>query len=337
MAKTTMDASNPLVKQLWEEQLFEDTMKESFFHNLMGEGKENIIQVKNDLTKAKGDRVNFGMVPRGVPNIRKSGQTLTGHETRIRDLNFKVEVDEHTFAVADDGPLSRQRAMYNMDKESKKNVEVMGAEYVDEECFRALYDTPTNQFFGGTATAFNNLTTGDLITPALISKIAAGAQDGWARRQTPLKGARVDGKDWFVMVVPFSVGYDVKQNTQFQNAWQNARERSSSNPLFTGVIGAWDNVLIKEHENCTVGLDAGAGSNVPYADCLFLGRQALCWAWAEKPHIVSEDRDFKREHAHSWQAMFGTAKPKFDTNNDGTVRDYGCVNVTVATTNVWEG
>lgn len=344
MAKTSIDPSDPLVKELWEEVLFEDTMIESFFSSMMGTGKDSIIQVKEELTKQKGDSITFGMVPRGTPNVRKSGETLRGYETRIRDLNFNVTIDEHAFAVADDGKLSRQRIMFDLDEESLKNLKVMGAEYLDKYAFESLYGLDENgvqtgtlverEFFGGNATGLGDIDAADTITPALISRIAAGAQDGWDRTQTPLKGARVDGKNWFVMVVPFSVGYDVKRNTEFQNAWQNARERSSSNPLFSGVIGAWDNVLIKEHENAFKAYDGGAANDVAYAKTLFLGCQALCWAWAEKPHIVSDEFDYGREHGHSWQAMFGTERPRFDTNGDGTVRDYGVVQATVAATDV---
>lgn len=344
MAKTTVETTNPLTLELWESVLFEDTMIESFFAAMTGKGKENIIQEKEDLIKSQGDTITFGMVPRGNPNVRKSGQTLRGHETRIRDLNFQVSIEEHVFAVADAGPLDRQRPIYKMDEETKRNIEVMGAEYLDKQCFESLYGLDENgvvtgevinrNFWGGDATGLGDIDAADTLDPALISKVAAGAQDGWGRTQTPMKGARVDGKNWFVLVVPFSVGFDVKRNTEFQTAWQNARERSSNNPLFSGVIGAWDNVLIKEHENAFQAYNGGAGNDVSYSRCLFLGRQALCWAWAEKPHIVSDEFDYGREHGHSWQSMFGTAKPRFDTNNDGTKRDYGVAQLTVAATDV---
>lgn len=348
MAKYNMATTNALAKELWEDVLFEDTMKESFFGNLMGTSKDSIIQVKEDLTKSKGDRITFGMVPRGTPNVRNSGETLRGNETRIRDLNFQVTIDEHAFAVADDGPLTRQRAIFDVDEESLRNLHVMGAEYVDEQAFQGLYgrdkngnqilggaQLPTQQFFGGDATGFNDLEAADKMTPELISRVSAGAREGWNRSMSPLRGARVEGKEWYVLVVPHAVGYDIKTNATFQSAWENARERSSNNPLFSGVIGAWDNVLIKEHENTLKGTDAGAGSNVPYGRCLFLGQQALCWAWGEKPHIVSEDFDYGREHGHSWQCIFGATKPKFDNNNDGTARDYGMAELLVSATNTW--
>jgi N4-gp56 family major capsid protein len=337
LAKYNIGTDNALTKELWEDVLFEDTMKESFFKPLMGTGKDSIIQVKEDLTKQKGDRITFGMVPRGSNerNIRNSGQTLRGHEAAIRDLNFQVTVDEHAFAFADDGPLSRQRALFNVDEETKRTITVAGAEYIDEQVFAGLYDSPTRQIWGGDATGLGDLEAADLITPALISRVSSAAKDGWQREQTPFKGARVDGKNWLVMVVPHAVAYDIKQNSVFQNAWQNARERSPNNPLFSGVIGAWDDVLIKEHENATYGTDAGAGGNIPYGRCLLLGCQALCWAWAEKPKIISEDFDYGREHGHSWQSMFGYAKPKFDTNNNGTAHDYGVAEVVVSTTNIY--
>ena len=41
MAKTTILTNNPLTKAVWEEKLFRDTLKETYFAKFTGEGPEN--------------------------------------------------------------------------------------------------------------------------------------------------------------------------------------------------------------------------------------------------------------------------------------------------------
>ena len=80
MANTASIAA--LRAQLWDKELFQDMMSELFFsqRGMIGEGKDNIIQVKNDLTKTKGDRVTFGIGYRLTGNGVTGDNELEGNE-----------------------------------------------------------------------------------------------------------------------------------------------------------------------------------------------------------------------------------------------------------------
>ena len=65
MSKTTVETSNALRVQAWEKELYEDTMKESYFMpRFSGEGRGNIMQVKSNLEGQKGDKLTFGLISR---------------------------------------------------------------------------------------------------------------------------------------------------------------------------------------------------------------------------------------------------------------------------------
>ena len=49
MAKTTFSTSDALTKKLWEEKLFRDTQKMSYFSRFMGGTAENLVQVNEKL------------------------------------------------------------------------------------------------------------------------------------------------------------------------------------------------------------------------------------------------------------------------------------------------
>ena len=325
MAKTSQTTSEALTQKLWEKVLFDDTMKESYFSRFMSKDKGAIVQVKDQLESNKGDNVTFGLVPRTSAPIRTSGQSLEGHEDALTKYSFSVSLEEYAFGLRDRGPLDRQRAIFDMDAVSRSSIVTQGAEYVDQKCFDQLQLSPTKTIFGGTATAYSNLTASDKITPEVISRIRAGARTGYDRAQTPLKPISINGKKYFVLLVHPDQMYDLKQDPVFEQARREALERSATNPIFTGAEAIWDGVVIHEHENITIANDGGAGT-VPTAKSLFLGEQALVWAWGAKPKIVTAEFDYGREHGISWQAMFAVGKPVFNS------KDYGVISLQTART-----
>ena len=329
MSKTTLLTTDPLARKLWHKDLFNDTMKEIFWGNLMGTDMESVVTVKEDLTKEQGDNITFGLIERSSAPIKTSGQALEGNEDALVRASWSLSVEERAFALRDRGPLDRQRAIFGMDDETKRSVVVQGAEYIDETIFDALQDSPTKTVYSGSATSVASLTATDLITPATISQVKAGVKTGYNRTQTPIRPFRIDGKNYYGLVMHPDAMFDLKQDTAFQQARREALERAQSNPIWSDVYAIWDGVAIFEHENITIATDGGAGSNIPYAKNIFFGAQAVCFAWAQRPKIVSAEFDYEREHGHSWQAIFGVGKPQLRNS-----KDYGSVSLITARTQI---
>ena len=328
-AKTSLATGDALTRKLWHKDLYNDTMKELFWVNLMGNDMDSVVSVKEDLTKEQGDNITFGLMARSSAPVKGSGEALEGNEDSLERASFSLSMKEQAFAIRDKGPLDRQRAVFSIDDETKRAIVVQGAEHLDKECFDALQLSPTKTVYGGTATAYANVTATDLVTTAVLSKIKAGAKTGYNRAQTPIRPFRIDGKKYFGTVLHPDAMYDLKQDSSFQQARREALERSRENPIWNDVYAIWDGIAIFEHENVTIANDAGAGANISIAKNIFFGAQALCFGWAKHPEIVSENFDYGREHGHSWQAVYNVAKPTLLNSND-----YGSISYVTARTKI---
>lgn len=329
MSKTGFTTNSAETVKLWNEKLFRDTVKASYFSRFMGTGSDSIVQVKSDLESGQGDRVRFAIRMRLSGAGVTEGQTLEGNEESLTTHTTNLTLKQWRHAVRDDGAMSRQRAMFSISEESQSALMDRTTEKIDQECFDAYTDSAASKtFYASTATSDATLTTSMVMTPDLISEIKAWAVTGGNRSQTPLRPVRINGKNHYVLLIHPDVAYDLKQDTTWNNAQQNANIRGNSNPIFNGALGMWDNVIIHEHENVPIVTNFGAGSNVPGAKCLFLGAQSLLWAWGKRPSVVSKKFDYENECAYATNMIYDVAKPVFNS------LDYGSVALNVARTQI---
>lgn len=338
MAKTAFATDNALTKKLWEEKLFRDTVKESYFMpRFAGKDSTSLVQVKEELTKTKGDKITFGIRMRLSGAGVTSGQTLEGNEEKLTTYSDDVSLELYRHAVRDDGSLTRQRAMFSITDESETAIKDWGAEKIDKLCFDALDTSPTAIFYtaSGTlyktataATATAAITATDLLTPTIISRVRVWAKTGGGRAQTPLRPIKVNGKLYFVLLVHPDVMSDLKLDSTYAQAQREAEVRGSENPIFSGAAGIWDGVVVHEHENIPITTTWGAGSNVAGARCVLMGAQSLCWAWGKRPEVVMRDFDYGEEYGHAIKFMAGVVAPQFNSLR------YGSIAVYVARTNI---
>ena len=342
MAKTAFSTSNALTKKLWDEKLFRDTVKMSYFVKFMGKDSNALCQTNEMLTKSYGDKITFGIRMRlgGAGVI--SGQTLEGKEEALTTHDFSVLLERYRHAVRDRGQLDRQRAMFSIDVESEAALKDWGAEKIDQLCFNTLIGTASSTYatrifysasgtLSTTATAATAVTAteaSDKLTPDLISYAKTWALTGGNRGQTPLRPIRINGKKYFVLLVHPDCMYDLKTDSQFSQARREALERSKDNPIFSGSEAIWDGVVIHEHENVPIARTAGAGGAVPFARNVLMGAQSLVWAWGQRPQVVEKDFDYGEEHGFAWGMTAAPGKPKFNS------KDYGSVGVYTARTRI---
>jgi N4-gp56 family major capsid protein len=228
--------------------------------------------------------------------------------------------------------------MFSMPEAGRASLKNWGVEKMETLAFTALGASPTKIFYktssgvtstATAATAKAALTVADSkLTPAMVSWIKAWAMTGGARTQIPLRPVKIDGRNYFVMLVHPDVVYDWKQDSTVAQAWREAEIRGKENPIFKGASYIWDGVVIHESEYISIATDAGSGSNVPWAKCFFLGCQALVWAWGERPSIVEEDEDYGEDLFAAWRITAKVEKPVFNSV------DYGSVCVYLSRSNV---
>jgi N4-gp56 family major capsid protein len=327
MAKTSFATDNALVKKAWEEKLFRDTAKESYFSRFMGSTADSLVQVNTKLEKDKGDKVTFGIRMRLVGAGVTSGTILEGKEEKLVTYDYSVSLEQYRHAVRDNGALDRKRVMFSIDDESESALKTWGAEKIDSLCMTTLITSPTKIFYGdGTSTA--TVTVAGKLTPALISKAKTWALGGGGRSQTPLRPIRINGKNYLILLVHNDVMYDLKQDATFAQARREALDRGKDNPIFTGSEAIWDGVVIHEHENVPIVTTWGSGGNVPGSQCALMGAQSLVWAWGKRPSVVAKTFDYDNENGYAWGFIGAAGKPKFNSV------DYGSIGVYVARTQI---
>lgn len=126
-------------------------------------------------------------------------------------------------------------------------------------------------------------------------------------------------------------------DAKFLAAYQNALERSKSNPLFKGEDVIYvDGLAIYEHNHvfntlgATSGSKWGAGGAIDGSTVLFCGAQALGMADIGQPIWVEEGFDYENQQGISIAKIAGFLKPKFRAPNLTTTEDFGVLRVDVA-------
>src|SRR3990167_6809775 len=92
-----------LTPQIWDDEFFRDYVRMSRYKRYMGTDEAAIFQLKEDLTKKKGDRVTIALVNELTGAGVTGNTTLKGNEERLnsRSDTLIVDVLRHSVAVDD--------------------------------------------------------------------------------------------------------------------------------------------------------------------------------------------------------------------------------------------
>ena len=372
MANTvSTDALRP---EIWAKELYADVMDNLYFtqSGLMGEGSNNIIEVKKDLNKAQGDQITVGLTAKLSGAGVTGDDELEGNEEAINAYSEAVAIDQQRFAVRLTGQLDEKKNAYDMRQDAKEKLSIRMQEFIERQMFLKLgsvslttlidvngvtysagatwsntpNQVPTADSGAGYANRYlcadytngaDSLASTDLITPELISRCKVKALLASPKIQ-PL---RINGEAHYVMFIHPWQAYDLKNNATFNQARREAEVRGSTNPIFTGALGVWDNVIIKEHEYVPF-LDISGGGLTPNnyelagtgtdysADCfraILCGKQAAVFAQAKNPQgWVEETFDYKNKVGFATGLIGGIQKLQFNS------KDYAVVTLDTAAT-----
>lgn len=217
-----------------------------------------------------------------------------------------------------------------------------GHELVDLE-FASDVSAPTaNRHRRWDATSFlaagdtTAIVAADTITYRAIVELKAYAKDNY------LRGIRAAGNEevFHLFVTPQQMA-DLKLDSDFLANVRNAGVRGPSNQLFSGSSSLMvDGVMVHEfrHVFSTEGATAGTSSNAGAAGykwganadqngarALFCGAQALAMADIGNPEVVEETFDYGNQSGISIGKIFGLRKPKYNSDYNGAVEDFGVV------------
>lgn len=325
MAYTTWATTDNETKKLWSEQIFREAQRQSFFYPYMGTGSENLISVKSDLERSHGDRVRFTLRKRLAGAGVTSAETLEGKDENLRTSTFDVTLEEHAHSVITENPLIERRPVFIVTEEMEMAIRVWTTEKLDSLTIAGLTTTPTRVTYttNGTsvsdttalATAKSNLTASSLLFPKMLTWLKTKAMTGLDRTINPLRPFKHMGKNYYFLFIHPDACADLFEDSNFLAARKEAEIRGKENPIFSGAYMIYNGVCIMPHEEFPIGTDAGASSNVPYAQGTLCGLESLCFAWGRRPVFKQGEADRGRQNWTSVSLIQGNAKPKFDSED----------------------
>lgn len=354
MATTTYGVNDALAVKLWSKKLAEEVSKATPIAPLMGTSSNSIIQLKTETNKGKGDKVTFGLRRQLVGDGVSESQILEGNEEALTTYSDSIFINELAYAVRvkNEGTIDAQRVPFSLRQEAKDGLVDWYADRLSMMFFIQAcgYTAPDMTFEGRAVTlkpvhwGFNapiapsvgriiraggqandqSLTSSDVFTLDLIDKAVEMAKVA----NPKIRPVRVDGGNHYVMYLhPYQVT-DLRTNTstgQWLDIQKAAERRGSSNPIFSGALGVYNGVILREAEHVTPGVNSSTGAQVSTVRrAVLLGAQSCVAAFGmnkspTRYKIVEELFDYQRELGVSVQTILGMKKTVFDSTDFGTV------------------
>lgn len=355
-------AASGLTPQIWDANFFRDYVRASRFKRYFGTSPMSMIQLKEDLTKKKGDSVTFALVNELVGNGVTGNDTLKGNEERLNSRSHKVNVDVLRHAVAvDDWDVQksvidlRNAARVQLQEWARKKLrdgildglgQIDGVKYSSSTAGqrntwtannedRVLFGRATANYNATFATAISGLSSGETLTPNVLSLMKRQAQKA-SPKIRPISIESMD-QEWYVAFVGPRSWRNLTEDNPTSNvltlANRDARVRGVDNPLFTGDSLVWDGMILREiPEIEPLGdvSDSAGGAIEPVYLC---GAQAIGLAWAQRPKSTTDVDDYEFVHGAGVQEIRGIEKLRFGTAagaDTTTPKDHGIFTAFVA-------
>lgn len=328
--------------------------KKSFWSSkLMGRGENSRMPVQQltELENDAGDRISFELMAELRSNTIEDDNVQQGTEAPMQFYTSTVFINQARQGVNAGGAMARKRTAIKLRERAKTLLSDYWPKWFDQLCFmyasgarginqnyffpldfqgranNAMTAPDANhQFFGGTATAFNNITSSDKITRAFIERLStrANMQGGGASGIPTLQPVILDGQseEHYVMVMSPEQENDLRNDPATGN-WLDlqkaaAGREGNNSRLFKNNLGMIKDVLLHSHKNVVRFNNAGAGANVNAHRALFLGAQALVCAYGSpgtgmRYSWYEEARDNGNQKIVSTSTIMGLVKTRYTT------------------------
>lgn len=354
-----------LTPQQWDDEFFVDYVRSSRFKRYMGTSEASIIQLKDDLTKKRGDAVTFALVNELTGNGVTGNSTLKGNEERLNSRSHKVTVDVLRHAVAVDD-WDEQKSVIDLLNAAKVQLREWAQKKLRDGIVNALGQidgvnftsstvnqrntwTANNQdrlLFGDTtanynatfATATFNVSAAESLTPNILSLMKRMAQKA-SPKIKPVYVKEMD-QEWYVVFVGPNSWRDLTEDNPTTNALilanRDARVRGTDNPLFTGDSLVWDGMILREIPEIATLETSLSSSGVVLEPVYLCGAQAIGLAWAQRTKSTTDTDDYGFLHGVGVQEIRAIEKLRFGTvagADTTTPKDHGIVTAFVGAAN----
>lgn len=366
MALTNFALLTEEQKTVWSMDLWRHARNYAFVNKFLGKGTNSMIQHVTELKKSqKGARAVITLLADLEGDGVAGDRFLEGNEEPMKSYEQVIRIDQLRHANKHEGRMADQKSIVEFRNNSRDVLAYWLADRIDQLAFLTLSGVSYAMRTNGVARVGSDLpfleyaadvsaptnqrtyrwdgTNGVLVANGATSTVAAADTPSWEMfvqlkanaKDQYLRGVKGEGgsETFHAFLTPQAMARLKLDPTYMANV-RNARQRSASNPLYTGDAVEIDGIVLHEFRHvyntagATSGNKWGAGGAIDGCQILFCGAQALAMADIGSPYWVEEDFDYGNQQGISVGKICGFLKPKFNSIYSGnTVQDFGVMSV----------
>lgn len=362
MAETTFGVNHPLARDVWSKDLSYEALRKTYFSRFMGEGEDNLIQIRDDLTKSAGDNITCGLVQQLSAEGIQGDTTAEGREEAMQFLDDKVVINQIRKPVKVKGKMTEQRVPYSLRETAKGLL---------RDWWQVHWDTAAaNQLAGNTAVSDTSLTGNNAtIAPTSNRIIIAGGQANdqsltstdtftlelvdiarvkaenfsIANNTGPvIRPFKVEGEDVYVMFLHDYQVHDLRREAG-DLAWSGIQRAAmqggdvAKNPIFSGALGMYNGVILHKWSRLPNGVNSSTGASVASTKrAVLCGAQALTLAFgknegSDRISWKEEMFDYENQFGCLGGSIYGMKKTKFIPADDSATNAEDFATLVVST------
>lgn len=344
MAGTDYPVNHPLAKKHWSGVVAKEALKATFAMQFMGSDTNALCQIKSDLSKDSGDRIRHNLrMQLGGAGIQ-GDDTLEGNEENLEIYYDDVFIDQLRHAVRSRGKMSEQRVPFSVRAEAKDGLVDWWSDRIDTWFFNQLTGntSQTDTRFTGNQAAIapdsdhvvilssTGSTAESSLSSTSVARFNLSMIDAAVEKAKTLRNAlrpiSIGNKRMHVMFLHPAQVTSLRTNTN-TGQWLDIQKAAmsggdvSKNPIFTGALGVYNNVILHESTRIPGGI---GGINSSTRRAVLCGAQALSmsfgkgygkgiFTWTEKAF------DYGNQLGVSSGCIGGLKKNRFNGSDFGVI------------------
>jgi N4-gp56 family major capsid protein len=297
VATTTTTDVDTAIPDVYSRRVLRSHVRNGFWGPFCGPpGSGMPIIQQAELLNNPGDTVHIQVTnPLSGAGVSGDNATLTGNEEKLTTSEMTCIPVLWRHAVRG-WRRAAKKSMLDIREEATLRLGEWGMDKLDNLRFSTFLQATTlnggtytpNIKYAGAATSNATISTAMTMTVSDVRKVRALLANNKCR---PM---RINGRDWFFMVVHPFAALDLSNDTVYNTAVTSALPRAEDNPIFTGAIAAIGGMVIYESFNVPY-TNGGVGGTVPIQKAIAFGREAFVEGLDENVTWFEESFDYGSE------------------------------------------
>ncbi|CAN7537802.1 N4-gp56 family major capsid protein [Variovorax sp. LjRoot130] len=362
--RTLIGVNDPQAVKKWASLMAVAINKASYWSKkFIGEGKDARLPIQriDDLESGAGDEVTVDLLMPMNMEPLVGDETLDGKEQALKYFTDRLRIDQVRGGADLGSRMTKKRTLRNLRQDAKRVSTDWWKRLQDELYFIYLSGSrgsgggmvwsagnpifnvnpltapdAQHQMYGGAATSKASLVIGDTFKLRLIDKAVAKAETmgGDGSDELSMIPVSIEGGDHYISLM-HTFQADAMRQDAGTGGWLDIQKAAAAaegnkNPIFSGALGMYNDVVLHKHRNVIRFSDYGAGTNIAAARALFLGSQAAMVAFGDNEtgtryRWTEETKDHGNSVAIGTHSIMGVKKATYKSKDGVTVRDFGVI------------